>query len=120
MQHPGEYTASCDESNTVPIEYTRTLDKAYRFFQDGHVQNIKYHPMPEIPYHVCVSAVVLPRMSPFCFKNLQPMLLKLIVSAQEDFQGAVTMLQLPFHSGLQDYEQKGCTECLQIWNQLRK
>lgn len=33
-------------TNCVSIEYTRTLDKAYRFFQDGHVQNIKYHPLP--------------------------------------------------------------------------
>ena len=36
--------------------------KRYRFFQDGHVQNIKYHPMPEIPNHVCVTATVLPSM----------------------------------------------------------
>ena len=25
----------------VPAEYTRTLDKAYRFFKDGHVQQIQ-------------------------------------------------------------------------------
>ena len=62
VQHPDEPTASSIESNTVPIEYTRTLDKAYRFFQDGHVQNIKYHPMPEIPDHVCVTVTVLPSM----------------------------------------------------------
>ena len=46
----------------VSIEYTRTLDKAYRFFQDGHVQNIKYHPLPNIAVHICISAVVLPSM----------------------------------------------------------
>jgi len=30
--------------NGMPIEYTRTLDKAYRSFQDDHVQKIRYHP----------------------------------------------------------------------------
>lgn len=49
-------------TNGESIEYTRTLDKAYRFFQDGHVQNIKYHPLPDIADHICISAVVLPSM----------------------------------------------------------
>ena len=49
-------------TNCMSIEYTRTLDKAYRFFQDGHVQNIKYHPLPNIANHICISAVVLPSM----------------------------------------------------------
>lgn len=30
----------------VPVEYTRTLKNAYRFFKDGHVQKVKYHSMP--------------------------------------------------------------------------
>lgn len=51
-----------DDSDYVPIEYTRTLNKAYRFFQDGHVQNIRYHPMPQVPNCVCIAAVVLPSM----------------------------------------------------------
>jgi len=46
----------------VPIEYTTTLDKAYCFFQDGHVQKIKYHPLPTVLDHVCVTTVVLPSM----------------------------------------------------------
>ena len=62
VQHPDELTTSSIESNTVPMEYTRTLDKAYRFFQDDHVQNFKYHPMPEILHHVCITATVLPSM----------------------------------------------------------
>ena len=62
VQHPDELTTSSIESNTVPMEYTRILDKLYRFYQDGHVQNIKYHPVPEIPDHVCVTATVLPSM----------------------------------------------------------
>lgn len=36
-----------DKSNpSVATEYTRTLDKAYRYFQDGHIQDVKYYPMP--------------------------------------------------------------------------
>ena len=41
------------------VEYTRTLDKAYRFFKDGHVQNIKYHPWTTQPDVICVKATVL-------------------------------------------------------------
>ena len=40
--------------------YTRTLDKAYRFFQDGHVQNVRFHPMTNKPNYVCIGADVLP------------------------------------------------------------
>ena len=45
----------------VPIEYTGRLDKAYRFFQDAHVQDIKYQPLPIVPNYVCVTTV-LPSM----------------------------------------------------------
>jgi len=38
-----------------PIVYTRTLDKAYRFFQDGHVQKVRYHPMSEQHLYWCIS-----------------------------------------------------------------
>ena len=47
---------SLDASAGDPIAYTRTLDKAYYFFQDGHVQNVRYHPMPTQPDFVCISA----------------------------------------------------------------
>lgn len=46
----------------VPAEYTRTLDKGYRFFQDGHVKDIKYHPMDHKPDYVCIMSRVLPSM----------------------------------------------------------
>ena len=45
-----------------PAEYTRTLDKAYRFFQDSHVQDFKYHPMDHKPDYVCVVSRVHPSM----------------------------------------------------------
>ena len=41
-------------TNCVSIECTRTLNKAYHFFQGGHVQNIKYHPLPNIANHICM------------------------------------------------------------------
>jgi len=33
----------------IPIDYTRTLEKAFIFFKDGHVQDINYHPFPQKP-----------------------------------------------------------------------
>ena len=44
------------------IEYTRTFNKGYRFFRDGHIQEIKYHPMPHKVNYVCVRSNVLPSM----------------------------------------------------------
>lgn len=46
----------------IPVEYTRTLEKAYRFFKDGHVQQVKYHSMPKQKDHICIVANVLPSM----------------------------------------------------------
>ena len=46
----------------MPTEYTRTLDKAYRFFQDGHIQDVKFHPMKNMEDFVCIAAKVLPSM----------------------------------------------------------
>ena len=39
---------SCEESSGIPIEYAKTLDKAYWFFKDGYIQDIKFHPMPNL------------------------------------------------------------------------
>ena len=46
----------------MQIEYTRTLDKGYRIFQDGHVQDVKCHLMPHKPDFVCAASTVLPSM----------------------------------------------------------
>jgi len=46
----------------VPVESTRTLEKAYCFYKDGHVQQVKYHPMPKQDDHICITAMVLPSM----------------------------------------------------------
>jgi len=58
----GKQTAMQSDEVYVPLEYTRTLDKVYRFYKDGHVQNIKYHLMPSISGHVCIAATVFPSM----------------------------------------------------------
>ena len=56
----GEDTS--DESWYESVEYTRTLDKAYRFFKDGHVQDLKYHPWTSQSDIICIKATVLPSM----------------------------------------------------------
>ena len=53
---------SCEENSGIPTEYTRTLDKAYPFFKDGHIQDIKFHPMPHLRDFICIIAKVLPSM----------------------------------------------------------
>ena len=45
-----------------PLEYTRTLDKAYRFFKEGHVHSIMFHPLPLWPNFVLVRAKVFPSL----------------------------------------------------------
>ena len=117
----------------VPIEYTRTLDKAYRFFQDGHVQNIKYHPLPTVPNHVCVTTVVLPSMrkdhvySAMVFIPESARVAKACCSCPAGLPGCCNhvtatlyCLEDYIHSGLQENEWKGCTERLQTWNKPRK
>ena len=55
---------SCHDNKSwyESIEYTRTLDKAYRFFKDGHVQAVKYHPWSSQPNVICVTSTILPSM----------------------------------------------------------
>jgi len=44
----------------VLVEYTRTLEKANCFYEDGHVQKVKFYPMPKQSDHICITANVLP------------------------------------------------------------
>ena len=118
----------------VPAEYTRTLDKAYRFFKDGHVQQIRYHPMPSVPGYISISATVLPSMR-------KDRIYHVVIVITESPARAITAccacpaglsgccnhvtatlycLEDYIHSGLQEDEQKGCTDRLQVWNQPRK
>ena len=57
-----EINSQSKDDTHVPIEYTRTLSKAYRFFKDGHVQDIRYHPMPQHQNYIGVRSNVLPSM----------------------------------------------------------
>jgi len=111
------------------IEYTRTLDKAYRFFQDGCVQHIKYHPLPNVAEHICISAVVLPSMrkdhvyNVTIFVHQSARVSHACCSCPAGLSGCCNhvtatlyCLEDYVHSGLPDDELKGCTERLQTWN----
>ncbi|XP_065903217.1 uncharacterized protein [Dysidea avara] len=131
---PDEQPAVQSDYVYVPVEYTRTLDKAYRFYKDGHVQNIKYHPMPSAFGYVCISATVLPSMR-------KDRIYHVAIVIDESSAHVVTAcyacpaglsgccnhvtatlycLEDYIHCGLQEDEQRGCTERLQVWNQPRK
>ena len=119
--------------DSVPIEYTRTLDKAYRFFQDGHVQKIKYHPLPSVPDHICITTNVLPSMrkdrvySITVFIHESARVAKACCTCPAGLSGCCNhvtatlyCLEDYIHSGLQEDERKGCTERLQTWNVPKK
>ena len=56
--------ANCNSSGALePATYTHGLDKASHFFQDGHVQNVRFYPMASQPNHVCIGTNVLPSMN---------------------------------------------------------
>jgi len=59
MQHPGEHIMQV--AMKVILHQLNIQGPWIKciVFQDGHVQNVKYHPMPEIPNYICVSATVL-------------------------------------------------------------
>ena len=59
---PSGKGSCCDEKSWYEsVECTCTLDKAYQFFKDGHVQAIKYHPWSS-QHVICVTSAVLPSM----------------------------------------------------------
>ena len=118
----------------VPVEYTRTLDKAYRFYKDGHVQEIRYHPMLNVPDHICISAKVLPSMRKdrvyhvsVIIKECTSRVMCAYCACPAGLSGCCNhvtatlyCLEDYFHLGLHEDEKKGCTDRLQTWNQPRK
>ena len=114
----------------VQTEYTRTLDKGYRFFQDSYVQNIKCHPMPHKPDFVCVASTVLPSMKKDCIYHVKIVVQKSPCSVNTAYCtcpaglsgccnhviATLYCLEDYIHQGFQDEEKKGCTERLQVWN----
>ena len=49
----------------MQTEYTGTLDKAYRFLHDGHVQGLKCHPIPHLEDIVCIVSRVIALVKKF-------------------------------------------------------
>ena len=115
--------------SSVPTEYTRTLDKAYRFFQDGHVQQIKYHPLPNVAEHSCITSVVLPSMKKDRIYNItiffhpSAHVAHAYCTCPAGLSGCCNHVTATLYcledyvqTGLQDDDLKGCTERLQTWN----
>jgi len=122
------------DSNTVEsIAYTRTLDKAYRFFQDGHVQTVRFHPMTNQPNYVCIGANVLPSMKKGKLYRVWIVLSEHIARVEKAFctcpagltgccnhvTATLYCMEEYFRLKLNEYDQKGCTEKLQVWNILK-
>ena len=135
--HENVTNKDCEKSGADTYEsigYTRTLDKAYRFFQDGHVQNIRYHPMPCQQDYVCISANVLPSMKKDKIYSVRILLSehtghieKALCVCPAGLSGCCNHVTATLYC-IEDYfrlrlnedDQKGCTEKLQTWNQPRK
>ena len=118
----------------VRVKYTRTLHKAYPFYKVGHIQNIKYHPMPSVSGYVCIAATVLLSMKKdriyhvaIVINESSARVTTACCACPAGLSGCcnhviATLYYLEdyIHCGLQENEQKGCTERLQVWNQPRK
>ena len=118
----------------VPIEYTKTLSKAYVFFKDGHVQDIRYHPFPQKADYVCVKSKVLPSMrkdrmytTVIVLHNSTAHIASAHCTCPAGLSGCCNhvtatlyCLEEYIYSGLYEDDLKGCTDKLQKWNQPRK
>ena len=136
-----ELTQTNDDKNfhngtdhDVPIEYTRTLSKAYIFFKDGHVQDVQYHPFPQKPGYVCVKSKVLPSMRKdrvytivIVLHNSSAHIASAHCTCPAGLSGCCNHVTATLYcledytySGLYEDDLKGCTDRLQKWNQPRK
>jgi len=123
--------ATCYDKESIC--YTRTLDRAYVFFQDGHVQKVRYHPMPNLPDYICVGASVLPSM-----KKHKKYDVRIVLSTHtahvktaicicpaglsgccNHVTATLYCIEEYFRLKLNEEDQKGCTEKLQVWNQSK-
>ena len=125
----GEHSGCSLSDASEPVSYTRTLDKAYRFFQDGHVQNVKFHPMTNQPNYVCIGADVLPSMKKGKY-HVWIVLSKHTARVEKAFcvcpaglsgccnhvTATLYYVEEYFRLKLNEEDEKGCTEKLQIWN----
>lgn len=127
---------SCHDDNSwyESIEYTRTLEKAYRFFKDGHVQALKCHPWSSQPDVICVTSTVLPSMRKdriYCvtiaIKESTSHVMTAYCTCPAGLSGCCNHITATLYCledyvrrGLREEERMGCTEKLQKWNQPRK
>ncbi|XP_065893458.1 uncharacterized protein [Dysidea avara] len=129
----GEQKLISNLGSEESIGFTRPLDKAYRFFQDGHVQNIRYHPMPNQLNYICIGADVLPSMKKDKLYKVYIVLSELTSDVAKAFcacpaglsgccnhvTATLYCLQNYFHLKLNEEDEKSCTEKRQLWNQPR-
>ena len=123
-----------DKSWYESAEYTRTLEKAYRFFKDGHVQAIKFHPWSSLPDVICVTCTVLPSMRKdrvysvtIAIKESTCRVVTAYCTCPAGLSGCCNHITSTLYCledfvrrGLREEERMGCTEKLQKWNQPRK
>lgn len=119
-----------DQSWYESVEYTCTLDKAYRFFRDGHVQNLRYHPWIIQSDIICIKPTVLTSMRKDRIYNIT------IIIRESNARFVTAYCTCPaglsgycnhttatlycledYHLSLREEEKLGCTERLQKWNQ---
>ena len=114
---------SCEEVSGILTEYTRTLDKAYRFFRDGHIQDVKFHLMTDF---VCIAAKVRVYTVTTVMRDSSCSVATACCTCKAGLSGCCnhvtgTCLEDKYiQQSLQDDERKSCTEHLQKWNQPRK
>ena len=101
------------------------------FFQDGHVQKVRYHPMPSLSDYVCIGASVLPSMKKHTKYDVRIVLSthtahvrSAICVCPAGLSGCCNHITATlycfeeyFRLKLNEEDQKGCTEKLQVWNQ---
>ena len=123
-----------DRNSGVLVEYTRTLEKAYRFFKDGHVQDVKYHSMPKQKDHICIVSKVLPSMKKDRVYNVVIVICESTTKVSTAYcacpaglagccnhiTATLYCLEDYIHQHLYEDEEKGCTDRLQAWNRPRR
>ena len=128
MQNDAEdnSASSSKEIAGLPTVSTRTLRKAYRFFHDGHIQGIKFHPMPNLKDFICVTAKVLPSMRKGRVYAVNIVICESSSSVATAYctctaglsgccnhvTGTLYCLEDYIHQSLKEEERKGCTERL--------
>ena len=119
------------EDVCMKTEYTRTLDKAYKFYRKSYVQDVKSHPMLHEPDFVFVASTVLLSMKKdriYYVKVILHQLSFLVKAAYctcpaglsgccNHVTGTLYCLEDYIYQDLQEEERKGCTDRLQVWNQ---